>query len=556
MPESHQVESLRSAFDVVEVESLADAEARAADDPEALILHPPAGHGKPSLPGGLAPEAVPSILEHIGEAVGVIDADGQVAWANARLRACDEDTRERFVRTCRHAIDQFNQAGRESVALAARPGSRFTFTSGDAHFETMVSIAAVDDSEDSRVTAIVGILWEVTSSRELQKKIDAIDAAGSELMRIETGSIAKLNMAERLVYLEKKIIRYVHELLSFDKFEIRLIDPESRALELVFNLGLTPLKIGEVLYAEMDENGISGYVAATGQSYLCPDVSRDVRYRDGLTDAASALTVPLRLHDRIIGVFNIESSTIGAFTENDRRFAQIFGRYIAMAMHILDLLVVERYTTNEQVTENVLTELDRPLQSITERATELRRGLAEADERTLSAGLDAIIEAAGGIRRRLTACTDGPRSIIGAEQELERRESEPAMIGKHIILADNEPVILEAIRSLLCQVGCDVTACASGSETIERLHEAHRRQERVDLVISDIRMPDRTGYDVFRTAKEIDADTPVILITGFGYDPHHSIVRASQEGLHSFLFKPLQASLLLEAVAKAFGEAS
>ena len=62
---------------------------------------------------------------------------------------------------------------------------------------------------------------------------------------------------------------------------------------------------------------------------------------------------------------------------------------------------------------------------------------------------------------------------------------------------------------------------------------------------------ERSGYEVFRAAKEVSADTPVILMTGFGYDPHHSIVRASQEGLHSFLFKPFKAGQLVEEVKKA-----
>ena len=59
-------------------------------------------------------------------------------------------------------------------------------------------------------------------------------------------------------------------------------------------------------------------------------------------------------------------------------------------------------------------------------------------------------------------------------------------------------------------------------------------------------------YDVFCTVKECSPSTPVILMTGFGYDPHHSIVRSSQEGLHSFLFKPFKAKQLLAEVRKAF----
>jgi len=69
-----------------------------------------------------------------------------------------------------------------------------------------------------------------------------------------------------------------------------------------------------------------------------------------------------------------------------------------------------------------------------------------------------------------------------------------------------------------------------------------------------VRMPDRNGYEIFRAAKDCDPDMPVILMTGFGYDPHHSIVRSSQEGLHCFLFKPFQAQQLLDEVRKALTE--
>ena len=44
-------------------------------------------------------------------------------------------------------------------------------------------------------------------------------------------------------------------------------------------------------------------------------------------------------------------------------------------------------------------------------------------------------------------------------------------------------------------------------------------------------MPDKTGYDVFAAARKKSQTLPVILMTGFGYDPNHCIVRASQEGL-------------------------
>jgi DNA-binding NtrC family response regulator len=63
-------------------------------------------------------------------------------------------------------------------------------------------------------------------------------------------------------------------------------------------------------------------------------------------------------------------------------------------------------------------------------------------------------------------------------------------------------------------------------------------------------MPDKTGYDVFAAAKKHDR-LPVILMTGFGYDPNHCIVRASQEGLAAVLFKPFKVDQLMSEVRKA-----
>jgi DNA-binding NtrC family response regulator len=40
-------------------------------------------------------------------------------------------------------------------------------------------------------------------------------------------------------------------------------------------------------------------------------------------------------------------------------------------------------------------------------------------------------------------------------------------------------------------------------------------------------------------------------MTGFGYDPHHSIMRASQEGMHMVLFKPFRTDQLIETAKKA-----
>ncbi len=124
------------------------------------------------------------------------------------------------------------------------------------------------------------------------------------------------------------------------------------------------------------------------------------------------------------------------------------------------------------------------------------------------------------------------------------------MISKRVLVADDEDEIRYSVSAILRQRGCDVTACSGGGQTIDVIRATPPAH--FQLIISDIKMPDRSGYEVFRAAKETSPDTPVILMTGFGYDPHHSIVRASQEGLQSFLFKPFKAAQLIDEAKKAF----
>ena len=76
-------------------------------------------------------------------------------------------------------------------------------------------------------------------------------------------------------------------------------------------------------------------------------------------------------------------------------------------------------------------------------------------------------------------------------------------------------------------------------------------QEPYDVVISDIRLPDMTGYELLIRLREIVDSVPMVLMTGFGYDPGHSIVKARQAGIDLVLFNPFRIDQLLDTVEKA-----
>jgi CheY-like chemotaxis protein len=355
--------------------------------------------------------------------------------------------------------------------------------------------------------------------------------------------MSKMNVGQRLKLLEEKIISFTRELMHFDHFAIRLLDRKNNKLEMVISTGLPSEALNIELYAQTEGNGISGYVAATGRSYICPDVERDPRYVTGLDQAKSSLTVPLRLHDKVIGIFNIESRQRAAFNEDDRQFAEIFGRYVAIALNILDLMVVERASTAHNVADDVNAEVAGPLNDILLDANALMEDFIGHDD--LRQKLQQIVDNAGLIRKSLKQAAEGPNtSILGANEV--KGADDPVISGAHVLVADDEPNIRTTISDVLRKYRAIVTTASNGSEAIAHLEQAH-----FDLILSDIKMPDKTGYDVFAAARKKSQTLPVILMTGFGYDPNHCIVRASQEGLQAVLFKPFKVDQLLNEIRKA-----
>ncbi len=496
------------------------------------------------------------LLEVIGEGVCLADRQGRVLWANGFYRRLDEQIREEVGVCIREARDWFDQ--HNTAALKRRTGvcaevCRFEVESPDAEntYELEIIPAGTSRRDDGQVERLAVIVRDITDARRSMRKLDAIDKAGLELVRLDASAVRERNTYQRLQLMEEKIVRLMHEVLSYDHFAIFLIDESRKKLELVISAGLPPEIHDLDLSPETEGSGISGYVAATGKSYICRDASTDERFIPGLHGAQSSCTVPLRMHDRVIGIMDVESKQPEAFDDDERQFLEIFGRYIAIALHMLDLLVVERSATNLNVSDRVGGELEEPLADIVKELDEV--GTANLDPET-AGHLARIREDVEAIRGRVANVASGPQTLLGIDRAMAGSNDDPLLKGKRVLVADDEQKICKVILAVLKARGCRATVVQSGEEAIEALEAVSRGESPpFDIVISDIRMPDRNGYEVFSAARRHCPDAPVILMTGFGYDPHHSIVRASQEGMSAVLFKPFDIQQLIEAMHKALG---
>ncbi|MFT3786436.1 MAG: response regulator [Tepidisphaeraceae bacterium] len=483
------------------------------------------------------------VLNTVGEGVCIVDGSGRCNWQNKKMAAWPARVHEVIRRTCLEAFEFFSRIPPAELLAAATPKSRrFALNVEDQQYMELIASPVVTPS--GQVVQIVAVAWDATNTRKLQQKIDAIDRAGRELMRLDADEFKKLNVGERLKLIEEKIVSYTRELMHFDHFAIRLLNPHTNELEIVMSAGLPREALDVQLYAESEGNGISGYVAASGRSYICPDVERDPRYVPGLDHAMSSLTVPLKLNDKVIGICNVESRQRGAFTEDDRQFAEIFGRYVAMALNTLDLMVKERVETSHTIADNVASELAGPLNDIALDVTSMMEDFIQNDE--LTKRLQTILTNLDTIRTSLRQAAVPNATILGAKELEQPTTVDPVIAEARVLIVDDEPNIRQTIADVLRKYQADVTVCAGVAEAVKAIGSAE-----FDLILSDIKMPDGTGYEVFAASRTKPNPPPVVLMTGFGYDPSHCIVRASQEGLHAVMFKPFRVEQLLDEVRRA-----
>lgn len=471
-----------------------------------------------------------AVLEAIGQGVALFDPQGNELWSNARLGQFPAVVRERIRKHCTES---------SAHPGVPRPRSMSFTTENEQYFDVTITPVMLGHAQTPQFVAVVS---DATRSRRLQRKMDAIDNAGRELVCVDPEQLAKMDARQRLELLESKIIRYTRELLQFNNFAIRILDKKTNKLELVLCAGYSPDVHHPEMCALADNNGISGYVAATGRSYICPDVRNDPRYLPGITNAKSSLTVPLRLHATVIGILNIESDRIAAFTEEDRQFAEIFGRYVAIALHILELLVFERFTATGRLANDVLDEINAPLGDILIDASALMEDYIGHDD--LRHRLQGICDNVARIRESIRQVARPTGGLLGAK--LKTPAADPVLSGKNILVIDDEEAIRTAVHDVLCKHGSVIETAGDGAEGLELI-----KQRNFDLVITDIKMPNYDGYQIFAAVKDTRPACPVIFMTGFGYDPSHSIIRARQHGLAAVLYKPFKVDQLLTEVKGA-----
>ncbi|MGL4311192.1 MAG: response regulator transcription factor [Paracoccaceae bacterium] len=116
-------------------------------------------------------------------------------------------------------------------------------------------------------------------------------------------------------------------------------------------------------------------------------------------------------------------------------------------------------------------------------------------------------------------------------------------MARHVLLVEDEPNIVEAIRFVLSRDGWTVSTQSDGREALTDVARV-----KPDVVILDVMLPGRTGFEILQDlrASPAHAGLPVLMLTARGQSRDRDM--AVQQGASMFLTKPFSNAGLLEAL--------
>ena len=518
----------------------------AEDMPEALRrLRDETFRGVCILSRDMAPAGfmleVGGVLAKLPDGVALLDVDGRIVWANSRLTELAGTNRSITGLEFFEAFQNPEILGPDfaplHTALALGTPAVTTFKRSEKVFLEL-DASPIDTTSDGLPEYLLIVVRDRSKEVLQRQKLNAIYQAGLELGDLQPQEISDLSEEDRVELLKHKILQFTKDLLEFETVEIRLLNKDTGELKPLLSVGMQDEASHRVLFASSERNGVTGFVAATGRSYLCEDITRDPLFLPGAYDTKSSLTVPLILHDETLGTFNVESPRTGAFSQDDLQFLELFCREVAIALNTLDLLAAEKKSTAAESAQQLMADTACPTDEVLN------------DAAWLLAQTSTCPEAAERIRRMVGQVRGVCRSIqrdTGGEATPKLAEGDRAvLIGKRVLIVDAEADNRKAGHQLLGPYGTIVETARSGEEAMLML-----KAFSYDVLIADIRLPDMSGSQMFAKIREGGDQTPIILMAGFGYDASHSLVRGRQMGMKFAIFKPFRREQLLNAVEQS-----
>jgi two-component system, sensor histidine kinase SagS len=116
-----------------------------------------------------------------------------------------------------------------------------------------------------------------------------------------------------------------------------------------------------------------------------------------------------------------------------------------------------------------------------------------------------------------------------------------------ILVVDDELDVLDFLKIYLSGLGWEISVASNIGDALKVLET-----EPFFLVITDIAMPEMDGHEFIRKLQEFNIRSEVALMTGFGYNPKHTLVKIFKTIKYPCLFKPFNRAKVSETVQEAW----
>jgi PAS domain S-box-containing protein len=222
----------------------------------------------------------------------------------------------------------------------------------------------------------------------------------------------------------------------------------------------------------------------------------------------------IRRHDRLVTLGQV---AVGVAHEINNPLEVIVNNLNLIEKHVARVSSDEDFVVESERFDSTYGAVAR-IQHIVNRLHDLSQGMEYATREYLPG-------------TEMTDLGSAPQPAVAAAASREEVR-DPELVGVRILVVDDDLGVCQSLRDLLTQEGCDVLVATGGREGLAKLDT-----EAVDLVLSDVVMPDLDGYELFQEVRARHPGLPVVLMTAFHFDKDHVIKRSKLAGLDDVVYK-------------------
>ncbi|MFH1288829.1 MAG: response regulator [bacterium] len=123
---------------------------------------------------------------------------------------------------------------------------------------------------------------------------------------------------------------------------------------------------------------------------------------------------------------------------------------------------------------------------------------------------------------------------------------EKKSLRKKVLVIEDEENTLDAIKDIFLKMDCKVDIASDGEKGFQLINE-----DSYDLVVTDLKLPGKSGFEILEALKDINPGTKVIIITAYG-EPNPT-EDANKRGAFSCLRKPFRMKEMMAVAERALG---